>query len=36
MRKGLIKKANVNFKTYDVKKWNTKNYNNHIAKYLKK
>ena len=26
----------VNFKIYDVTNWNIKNYNKHIAKYLKK
>ena len=33
--KRLDKKAKVNFKSYDVTKWNTKNYNKHIPKYLK-
>ena len=34
--KRLDKKAKVNLKIYDATNWNTKNYNKHIAKYLKK
>ena len=34
--KWLDKKAKVNFKTYGVLDWETKNYNSHIAQYLKK
>ena len=34
--KWLDKKAKVNFKTYDVLHWETKNYSSHIAQYLKK
>ena len=28
-------KAKINFKTYDVKKWITNNYNTHLARYFK-
>ena len=34
--KSFDKKGKVNFKIHDVANWNTKNYNKHIAKYLKK
>ena len=34
--KWLDKKAKVNFKLYDVRNWETNNYNAHIAHYLKK
>ena len=34
--KQLVKKANVNFKIYEVLNWETNNYNAHIAQYLKK
>ena len=34
--KQLRKKAQVNFKIYDVTNWNTSNYNKHIARYLEK
>ena len=34
--KQLDRKAKVNFKIYDVTNWNTKSYNKHIARYLKK
>ena len=32
----LDKKAEVNFKIYDVTTWETNNYNTHIAQHLKK
>ena len=35
-RKQLNKKAQFNFKIYDVTNWETNNYNTHIAQYLKK
>lgn len=31
----LDRKAKVNFKTYDISKWETNNYNIDIAQYLK-
>ena len=34
--KTLDKKANVNFKVYEVINWETNNCNTHIAQYLKK
>ena len=34
--KGLDKKTKVNFKIYDATNWITKNYDKHIARYLKK
>ena len=36
VRKRLDKKTAVNFKILDIKNWVTKNYNKHIARYLKK
>ena len=36
MEKRLDKKAKVNFKLYDVKDWETNNYNKHVAQYPKK
>ena len=30
------KKANVDFKNYDVTDWEKNNYNTHVAQYLKK
>ena len=36
IEKQLDRKAKVNFKIYGITNWKTKNYNKHIARYLKK